>query len=306
MSSRNFGTSSKIENEQENYSDISPTFSEAKRMKISTFKVSQYGNYLGERLLKIVFDNALSNGVKEIYLTIFPKRPEQLNLIYFLKEWGFQRYGKKHSCSGDELVFVRSFDRIASRDKPTMTFPYFSKSANFFLVPIRPEYHTELFPDSILRTESPTNFIENEPHRTALRKVYISHSHEKNLKSGDVIIFYRTGGLYRGVVTTLGIVENIIADIKDGQEMIKIARKRSVLRDEEIMQYWNKYPPNRPFLVNFLYTYSFPRRPNLAELIELGIIRDVTSAPRGFTRISWDSFYKIIRASSSDENLIIY
>jgi predicted nucleic acid-binding protein len=295
----------KIENEEENYSDITPIFPKAKRLKIGAFKVSQYGNYLGERLLKIIFDNALASRVKEIYVTIFPKRPEQMNLIYFLEEWGFERYGTKRSRSGDELVFVRKFNRVASQAEPLTTFPYFSKSANYFLVPIRPEYHTELLPDSILRTESPADFVENEPHRTALRKVYISHSVERDLRSGDVIAFYRTGGLHLSVVTTLGIVENIITAFRDLGEMIKLSRKRAVLTDQEIARYWDRYPGRRPFLVNFLYAYSLPKRPNLAKLIELGVVPNVESAPRGFTSISWDKFYKIVKVSEADENLIV-
>ena len=49
------------------------------------------------------------------------------------------------------------------------------------LVPIYPPYHTELLPDSILNTESPADFIEQEPHRNAIRKVYVSRSHFKDL-----------------------------------------------------------------------------------------------------------------------------
>lgn len=295
----------KIETNDESYSDMLPIFPSAKRLKIGALKVSQYGNYLGERLLKIIFDNALVNQVKEIYFTIFPKRPEQLGLIHFMKEWGFKEFGKKWTTSGEEIVYVRNFERAVSIERPATTFPYLSKTASFFIVPIKPEYHTELFPDSILRTETPAGFSESEPHRNALRKVYISHSIERGLRSGDVIVFYRTGGLYKGVVTTLGIVEDVVTGMKDAGEMIRISRKRSVLTDHEMLQYWNKSPYGKPFLVNFIYAYSFPKRPNLAELIELGIIPDVTSAPRGFSRLSWEKFYKIVRASTSNENIIV-
>jgi hypothetical protein len=95
---------------------------------------------------------------------------------------------------------------------PKLTFPFLSKESDVYIVPIYPEYHTELFPDSILRTESPKNFTENEPHRNALSKVYISRSHEKNLKPGDLIVFYRTGGIYQGAnnsfyaIVALGII----------------------------------------------------------------------------------------------------
>ena len=170
---------------------------------------------------------------------------------------------------------------------------------------IKPEYHTSLLPNSILSTESPADFVENAPYRAALRKAYLSHSYERNLRPGDVIAFYRTGGLHKSVVTTLGIVENIMNGLRDVDDMIKICKGRSVLTGREIREYWSRYPGTRPFLVNFLYAYSLPKRPNLAKLIELGVIRDVEGAPRGFTRISWSDFYKIIKASEADESLIV-
>ena len=65
----------KIETEKESYSDIEPHFIPRKRLKIGTFKVALIGVGLGERLLKIVFDNALQFKVDEIYVTIFQKHP---------------------------------------------------------------------------------------------------------------------------------------------------------------------------------------------------------------------------------------
>jgi predicted nucleic acid-binding protein len=56
----------KREGPGEDYSDISPAFKRAQRLKIGTFKVVSNGFKLGERFLKIVFDNALRYGVSEI------------------------------------------------------------------------------------------------------------------------------------------------------------------------------------------------------------------------------------------------
>ena len=67
---------------------------------VGTFKVVLNGFKIGERFLKIIFDNAL--------------------------RWRVDKARK-------------------------------------FIVPIYPEYHTELLPDSILRTESPLDFVENSP-----------------------------------------------------------------------------------------------------------------------------------------------
>lgn len=51
----------KVENEDEQYNDISPSFLPKKRLKVGTFKVEATGFRLGERFLKIIFDNAINS-----------------------------------------------------------------------------------------------------------------------------------------------------------------------------------------------------------------------------------------------------
>ena len=101
-------------------------------------------------------------------------------------------------------------------------------------------------------------------YRNAIRKVYISRSFEKGLEPGDIIVFYRTasGGPahYTSVTTTVGIVENVITEISNLDTFIAVCRKRSVFSDSELAKYWNWKPNNRPFIVNFLYVHSFPKR----------------------------------------------
>lgn len=295
----------KVEDEKELYSDIQPIFSPKKRLKIGTFKVLLNGYKLGERFLKITFDNALHFGVEEIYITVFPRRVEQKRLVYLLQDFGYHRYGTKKSDSGDEEVYVRDFAKRASTASPKETYPFLSRKARKFIVPIYPEYHTNLFPDSILRTESPDDFIEQEPHRNAISKAYISRSYERDLRSGDIVVFYRTSGYYESVVTTIGIVENVIVNIKNIDQFKSLCKKRTVFSEKELEEQWNYKPRNHPFIVNFLYSYSFPKRPNLKRLIELGVIRDIYSAPRGFVQISEASFSKIIMESQTDESIIV-
>ncbi|MBT9132736.1 MAG: hypothetical protein DDT32_01580 [Syntrophomonadaceae bacterium] len=295
----------KVEGEDENYTDIDPQLPRKKRLKIGTFKVALNGFKLGERFLKIVFDNALRFGVDEIYVTIFDKRIEQTRLINLLEDYGFYLYGRKHGPGGEEFVYVRSFARVADRSSPKLTYPFFSTAGRVFIVPIYPDYHTELFPDSILRTESPADFVENEPHRNAISKVYISRSIERNLEHGDVIVFYRTGGYHKSVVTTLGVVESIIDNIASEADFIRLCRKRSVFTDQELSKHWNYNKRNRPFIVNFLYAYSFPRRINMKRLIEIGVIPSVDDAPRGFTQISVKNLKNILQECQSDESIIV-
>jgi len=297
----------KLEGPGENYSDITPLFEKKKRLKIGTFKVASNPFRLGERFLKVIFDNAVTLRVNEIYVTIFPKRAGQQQLIEFLKDWGFYEHGNKTTASGTEVVYVRDFDPAFNPANPKLTYPYFPVNNKSFMVSIRDQYHTELFPDSILRGESPINFIENQPHRNAIRKAFISRSLEKDLKLGDLIVFYRTGGYYKSVVTTIGMVENVVSSIKDANDFVRLCRKRTIFSDEELIQWWDYKPNYRPFIVNFLYLYSFRKRPlpNLKRLIELGVIHDIKSAPQGFTPISNDKFKLILKEACVDESLIV-
>ena len=293
----------KKEGVNEDYDNIEPKFQKKVRLKIGTFKVVLNGFKLGERFLKIIFDNAIKQKIDEIYVTIFNDGPEKKRLINLLSEWGFTYWGIKNTSKGNEEVYVRDFSKKFNILNPKLTFPRFSINSEIFIVPIYPNYHTSLFPDSILNTESPDNYVENEPFRNALSKVYVSRSFNRNLKRGDLIVFYRTGGYFEGVVTTIGIVESVITEIKNEAEFISLCRKRSVFDNRELSEQWN-YSTNKPFIVNFLYTYSFPKRINMKSLIDLKIIPNINSAPRGFEKISKENFVKILKNTLTDEEII--
>jgi hypothetical protein len=286
----------KVENEDENYVDITPVLLKKRRLKIGTFKVVSNGLRIGERFLKIVFDNARQYKAEEIYVTIFDGRPELLSLIALLEQFGFKQYGTKTSASGTEKVYVRDFSKEANVQQPKLTFPWLSSSSDVFIIPIKPEYHTELFPDSILKTESSNNFVENEPHRNAISKSYISHSFNRNLKSGDIIVFYRSGGIYKGVATTIGIVEGMVDNIKDLNELISVCKKRTVLTESELNKYWEWKPHNRPFVINFLYAFSFKKRITLKQMLDEGILTSM-DAVKTINKISRDSFKRLITLS---------
>ena len=293
----------KTEGKDEIYNDIQPILVPKRRLKIGTFKVTINGFKLGERFLKIVFDNAMQYNVDEIYVTIFDKTPDQKKLIELIQEWGFKYYGKK----GEENVYTRDFSPKFNVTNPQLTYPYFSNKARKFIVPIYPEYHTELFPDSILRTESPQDFVENRPNRNALSKVYISRSYERGLKRGDIIIFYRTKtddgpAYYTSVTTTVGIVQEVITKIDNLQQFISLCKRRSVFTDLALGEHWNRSPQNRPFIVNFLYVFSFAKRLNLKTLKEQNIISD---SPRGFDLLNDQAFQTLMELSNGNQRFII-
>jgi predicted nucleic acid-binding protein len=294
----------KIEEREEPYSDIEPPFQSKKRLKVGSFKVLLNGYRLGERFLKIIFDNAFRHNVDEIYVTVFDKDVERERLIQLLEDYGFCFHGLKINPYGNEKVYVRKLEKQFNPIYPKLTYPYFSKQSRVFLVAIRPEYHTDLFPDSILRTESPANFVEHEPFRNAIQKAFVGRPYYRDLIPGDVLIFYRTGGYHKSVITTIGIAEKAYPYVSDYNQFIDLCIKRSVFADEELKMLWNK-SGTRPFVVNFLYAYSFPKRPNLKRLIEIGVIRDISSAPRCVEQITSEAFRKILLETNTDERLIV-
>ena len=104
----------------------------------------------------------------EIYVTIFRRTIDQYRLIRLLEDWGFTHHGIKGEVGGQSRGGLRpKFPPHFDLEDPRRTYPYVFGSARKFIVPIYPAYHTELLPDSILNTESPTDFVENKPNRNA-------------------------------------------------------------------------------------------------------------------------------------------
>lgn len=290
----------KIEGPEENYADIQPAFPQKKRLKVGTFKVIRNGFRLGERFLKIIFDNALKHKVDEIYVTIFDRSDEQKRLITLMEKWGFVYWGKKD----EENVYVRNFVPECDNENVNKTYPFIPKNRDTYIVPIYPEYHTELLPDSILNTESPEDFVEDSPHRNGISKVYVSRAWEPHPRKGDILVFYRTGGLYKGVVTTIGVVSDTRESFASKEEFIKYCLRGSVFPEKELEKMWD-YKPQKPFVVNFLYVYSFPKRINMERLIDMGIFKGVNDAPRGFYKISKDQFESILKETASEGRFIV-
>ncbi len=287
----------------ESYSEISPVFDVKKRLKIGTLKVVSNGYKIGERFLKIVFDNANQYKVEEIYVTIFDKRQEQVQLIDMLKLWGFVKHGIKSTKNGDEIVLVRSFgkDLPINIENPKMTFPFLSRETKKYIIKIEAQYHTELFPDSINTKEDESKYADNEPHRNRIGKVYISHSKDRHLKKGDVIIIYRVGETtpkrYSSTVTSICIVEDVITQFKSFDDFYNVCKRRTMITKSELEKdWWNRFSNLRPFVVKFLFAHSLPTpKPTLNDLNKIGVIPDIMNMPRGFIEINNEQFNNLVR-----------
>lgn len=97
----------KSEYEDEDYSDITPTFIPAKRLKICSFKVA-WGNYgLSLIMMDIAISKAIFNNVSEIYGTIPIECNYKHDLVNFLHRFGFKKCGLKKSHGIIEEVYSK-------------------------------------------------------------------------------------------------------------------------------------------------------------------------------------------------------
>ena len=290
----------KPENVDENYSDISPIFPRKKRLKIGTFKVDATGFRLGERFVKIIFDNAIEQDVDEIYVTMFDNRPELETLATLLARWGFESYGVKESTG--EKVFTKQMKQYLPELSTRENFPNLKRDTQKFIMPILPKYHTSLLPDSILRNENENDFLAKTPYRYALQKAYISFAHERNIHPGDFVVFYRNGvpgnAGHTAVLTSVAVVDEAITNFKTKEEYMGYVQNRSVFTNEELEEFWHKHGSNQ-IVLKFIFVTSLNKRPVLKFLWDENII-EFPQGPRPFTRITDRQFDRIMDEAQTD------
>ena len=297
----------KTEDQSENYSSIEPKFSPKKRLKVGTFKVDASGFRLGERFIKIIFDNALYRKVDEIYVTFFEDSPNLEALKSLLETWGFVRHGIKHSYGKEEAVFVKKLGAYDADATAKANFPNILFNKQKFILPIMAKYHTSLLPDSILKTEKQINFMGPDAQKYALQKVYISWAPERDIHSGDLILFYRMGEegsnkKYTSVLTTLGMVDQIYDNFKTKEEFLSHCQNRSVFSKDDLDYFWNRHRSNL-MVLKFVFVKSLKNRLTLDYLHQLGVV-EPPNGPRPFMRISDDIFKKILSDSKTNVKFV--
>lgn len=283
----------KIEYEDENYSDIDPVMSPKKRLKVGTFKINSTGLRLGERFLKIIFDNAKINKVDEIYVTLFEnKRPEVLRLRNLMMEWGFYKHGIKKS--NGESVFVKNMKYYDLNKSPKYNYPNVNSTCKYGFIPIEGQYHTALFPDLFLKNENMYLYKE-KPCSYAIEKIYVTSWTKLEYNSGDILLIYRNGQYwpkkYSSVVSGFAVVQEIIYP-KTIDEYLKYCKNRSVFTEEELIEFYNKSKYRT--IVKLLYYYGFKNKVVLNDLYKLNIIPEGTG-PRLNTIITKQQFEQILK-----------
>lgn len=272
---------------------IKPKFDKKTRLKVGTFKIDSSlasGFRLGERFLKIIFDNAINLKVDEIYITLFENKRKEVDVLkkLYLIPWGFEKWGTK--ISNNESVFVKKMNVYNQNKNIQFNFPNIKKNVNMYFLPILSEYHTNLFPDMILKTEDKEKYKQEFGRLYSLNKIYVSnvlHSKSSTVCPGDIVVIYRMGDPstyknYSSLCTGLAVIQEIIYP-KSLNEYLEICSNKSVFSNEELIKFYNERKYRTVIKIIPLYTYK--KKIILKSLREMKIYGH-EAGPRTFDKIS--------------------
>ena len=285
----------KVEDENENYSDFEkPFFEKKKRLKVGTFKIISTGLRLGERFIQIIVDNCLSKKLDEIYVTLFEnKREEVSHLKDLLKTWGFEEYTYK---SNGELVLVKKINCFDASKSIKANYPLNRNNPSYFFLPIKPSYHTVLFPDLKLKFENNEN--KEMACNYALEKKYITKFNKViNWKKGDVLLIYRIGEedrakKYSSCVTGIAVLDDVKkCDTVD--EMLSLVKNKSVFDESEVINLFNG---NYRTVISLIFVKPLKKKVILNTLREKGIIGE-TEGARILDKLTEKEYNMIINES---------
>lgn len=205
-------------------------------IKISTFKVSadHAQAKFGELLLKAIFGEAHHVEAGSLYVEVFDKHQ---SLIALLTNFGFIDTGAR--TDRGEVVMAKILRPSGCEELDDLTHhirfgpPALRARQAAFVVPIWPQWHDQLFPERIPPKDQLELFDPpaTHPWGNALRKAYLCNSPTKQIRPGDVLLFYRSKGW--ASVCAVGIVEGTLRS-SDPTDVSRFVGIRTVYTYEEI------------------------------------------------------------------------
>lgn len=295
--------------EEEELSDLTPALPAKKRLKVGTFKVDNEDRHTtrGERFMKKIMDMAIAEDVDEIYVTMFPTEELQ-GLIRMFEKFGFSHIADKpHEGGNAEYVLIK--DMTTHVDDFKLDYPFVKKaSSNKYVLSIVPEFHTHLFPDSILKNEKKYDLIQDVSETNSIYKIYLCWMQDtRNLKAGDKLIIYRTSdeegkAYYRSVCTSVCTVCEVktYRDFENEEEFIKYTNRYSVFKEHELRRW---YKNKKYFIViKMVYNIAFTKK-----VINMVMKEQVGLNPKywGFFKLTDAQFDKLLELGEIDERYIV-
>lgn len=285
----------------EELTDVTPMRPACNRLKVGTFKIDAHNTKLGERFVKKIMDTALFKKAEEIYVTIFPKHD---GLIRILQRYGFNEEGKK----GDEIVLVKNMRAITGdilKDYPLIK----TIDKRKFLLSIYPKYHTQMFPDSILRNEESLKYelVKDISYTNSIHKIYLCFMPDTaQLQRGDIIAIYRTkddkgAARYRSVITSVCQIEEVKTnkDFANVEEFLSYTNFYSIFNPEELKQW---YRQKNCYVLKMTYNIALTKRVTNGYMVD-----ELKMAPQywGFFQLTDEQFDAILKKGEVDESVII-
>jgi ribosomal protein S18 acetylase RimI-like enzyme/rRNA-processing protein FCF1 len=247
-----------IRKDNEPRAEADATLPGNKILKVSTFKVKEEyrGEKFGEHLLKLTLWYAQINRYDLVYLTAF--KEQQAVLVDLLCQYGFNETGVK---AVGETIFEKQLRRGPAEplslplSDDYAQYPCFREDdkVQVLCVPIQPRWYRILFPENapepMLLAGRHQADGERIPGNT-IRKVYLCKAQMRNVRPGDVLLFYLSGNeIGSGHVRTVGIVESY-REIRDPKDLLRATGRRSVYTaDEQIAMVKNSPVKVLDFLV---------------------------------------------------------
>lgn len=295
--------------EEEELSDLTPALPAKKRLKVGTFKVDNDNRHTtrGERFMKKIMDKAIAEDVDEIYVTMFPTEELQ-GLIRMFEKFGFSHIADKpHEGGNAEYVLIK--DMTTHVDDFKLDYPFVKKaSSNKYVLSIVPEFHTHLFPDSILKNEKKYDLIQDVSETNSIYKIYLCWMQgTRNLKAGDKLIIYRTSdeegkAYYRSVCTSVCTVCEVktYRDFENEEEFIKYTNRYSVFKEHELRRWYKN--KNYFIVIKMVYNIAFTKK-----VINMVMKEQVGLNPKywGFFKLTDAQFDKLLELGEIDERYII-
>lgn len=292
--------------ETEEVSDVEPVLPAKRRLKVGTFKILPRHTRRGERFMKKIMDTAMAQDVDEVYVTIFPTEELQY-LIRLFERFGFyHRADKPHEGRESEWVMVKDMRAVKGTvlaDYPRMR----TSGRRKWMLGIYPQWHTPLFPDSILNNES-YDMVKDCTPTNGIYKIYISWNSEcAKMVPEDLVVIYRTkdeqgSAKYRSVVTTVCTVYEVKKwrDFKNEDEFLKYTQY-SVFEETDLKR-WYKNNWNL-VVIKMLYNVAFSKRVNRKALLDNGALDE--NARVSLLSLSDEQFKKIIELGQANERYFI-
>ena len=241
----------KIEDEKENYSKMVKPLPPKKRLKVSTMKVADTGKRIGETFIKIMVENAINNDLDEIYITVFKKQHELIEMItdYGFKEYTYQMTERIDGTWEKEYVYVKNARPVEEY------YPFISLSnKKYFLVPIQEEFHNILFQESEKYYQMSFEDITGlNTASNSLRKAYLCDSPTTKVKPGSVLLFYSSG--IKKAITSIGVVDAVFKKFSSFEDMFKLVRKRTAYDENSLKSNFKK----DKLVILFKLYYSVPK-----------------------------------------------